>query len=65
MNEPMHVYRMQKLFEAQGKDRVVNVRARASLYQTREGRLTWTEQWPHEIAARFTPTNDHQEAEDS
>ena len=34
MNEPMHVYRMQKLFEAQGKDRVVNVRARASLYQT-------------------------------
>jgi DNA-binding PadR family transcriptional regulator len=31
---PMHVYRMQKLFEAQGKDRVVNVRARASVYQT-------------------------------
>ena len=37
--EPMHVYRMQKLFEQQGKDRVVNVRARASLYQTIE-RLT-------------------------
>jgi DNA-binding PadR family transcriptional regulator len=36
MTEPMHVYRMQKLFEAQGKDRVVNVRARASLYQTIE-----------------------------
>ncbi len=36
MSEPMHVYRMQKLFEAQGKDRVVNVRARASLYQTIE-----------------------------
>jgi DNA-binding PadR family transcriptional regulator len=34
--EPMHVYRMQKLFEQQGKDRVVNVRARASLYQTIE-----------------------------
>jgi DNA-binding PadR family transcriptional regulator len=34
--EPMHVYRMQKLIEAQGKDRVVNVRARASLYQTLE-----------------------------
>ena len=32
----MHVYRMQKLFEAQGKDRVVNVRSRASLYQTLE-----------------------------
>jgi len=34
--EPMHVYRMQKAFEAQGKDRVVNVRSRASLYQTIE-----------------------------
>jgi DNA-binding PadR family transcriptional regulator len=34
VDEPMHVYRMQKLIEAQGKDRVVNVRARASLYQT-------------------------------
>jgi DNA-binding PadR family transcriptional regulator len=33
---PMHVYRMQKLFEAEGKDRVVNLRARASLYQTIE-----------------------------
>jgi DNA-binding PadR family transcriptional regulator len=32
--EPMHVYRMQKLIEAQGKDRVVNVRARASIYQS-------------------------------
>lgn len=30
---PMHVYRMQKMFEVQGKDRVVNVRSRASLYQ--------------------------------
>jgi DNA-binding PadR family transcriptional regulator len=34
--EPMHGYRMQKMFEAQGKDRVVNVRSRASLYQTIE-----------------------------
>jgi DNA-binding PadR family transcriptional regulator len=33
---PMHVYRMQKLIEAQGKHRVVNVRSRASLYQTIE-----------------------------
>jgi DNA-binding PadR family transcriptional regulator len=33
---PLHVYRMQKLFEHQGKDRVVNVRSRASLYQTIE-----------------------------
>jgi DNA-binding PadR family transcriptional regulator len=31
---PKHVYRMQKLIEQQGKDRVVNVRSRASLYQT-------------------------------
>jgi DNA-binding PadR family transcriptional regulator len=34
--QPLHVYRMQKLIEAQGKNRVVNVRARASLYQTIE-----------------------------
>lgn len=34
--QPQHVYRMQKLIKAQGKDRVVNVRARASLYQTIE-----------------------------
>jgi DNA-binding PadR family transcriptional regulator len=33
---PMHVYRMQKLFEQRGKNRVVNVRSRASLYQTIE-----------------------------
>jgi DNA-binding PadR family transcriptional regulator len=43
---PMHVYRMQKLFEAQGKDRVVNLRSRASLYQTierleRHGLVEW------------------------
>jgi DNA-binding PadR family transcriptional regulator len=36
VEEPMHVYRMQKLLESYGKDRVVNVRARASLYQTIE-----------------------------
>jgi DNA-binding PadR family transcriptional regulator len=34
--QPMHIYRMQKLFEAEGKDRIVNVRSRASLYQTIE-----------------------------
>jgi DNA-binding PadR family transcriptional regulator len=33
---PMHVYRMQKLFEAEGKNRIVNVRSRASLYQAIE-----------------------------
>jgi DNA-binding PadR family transcriptional regulator len=30
---PMHVYRMQQLIEQRGRDRVVNVRSRASLYQ--------------------------------
>jgi DNA-binding PadR family transcriptional regulator len=34
--EPLHVYRMQKLIENQGKARVVNVRTRASLYQAIE-----------------------------
>ena len=34
--KPMHVYRIQKLIEHQGKDRVVNVRSRASIYQAVE-----------------------------
>jgi DNA-binding PadR family transcriptional regulator len=34
--EPSHVYRLQKLFEHQGKDRVINVKSRASLYQAIE-----------------------------
>ena len=33
---PTHVYRMQKVIQATGKDRVVNVRSRASIYQTIE-----------------------------
>jgi len=33
---PMHVYGMQKLIETFGKDKVVNVRSRASLYQALE-----------------------------
>src|SRR5215831_6086754 len=36
MMGPQHVYGIQKLFEQQGKDRVVNVRSRASLYQALE-----------------------------
>src|SRR5436190_1753173 len=36
VERPMHVYRMQKLIEAFGKDKVVNVRSRASLYQALE-----------------------------
>ena len=35
-SEPMHVYRLQKLLEAEGKNRIVNVRSRASLYQAIE-----------------------------
>jgi DNA-binding PadR family transcriptional regulator len=31
---PMHPYRMQQLIKARGKDRVINVQRRASLYQT-------------------------------
>src|SRR3954447_16391269 len=36
VQQPLHVYGMQKLLEAQGKDRVVNLRSRASLYQALE-----------------------------
>jgi DNA-binding PadR family transcriptional regulator len=34
--KPLHAYGMQKLIEAEGKERVVNVRSRASLYQAIE-----------------------------
>ncbi|WHT20867.1 PadR family transcriptional regulator [Crossiella sp. CA-258035] len=33
---PLHAYRMQQLIKERGKDRVVNVRQRASVYQTIE-----------------------------
>src|SRR5436189_3898356 len=32
--EPMHPYRMQQLIKERGKDEVINVRQRTSLYQT-------------------------------
>ncbi|MBW5445983.1 PadR family transcriptional regulator [Cohnella sp. CFH 77786] len=32
--EPMHPYRMQQLLKERGKDEVINVRQRASIYQT-------------------------------
>jgi DNA-binding PadR family transcriptional regulator len=32
--EPMHPYRMQQLIKERGKDKVINVQRRASLYQT-------------------------------
>ena len=34
IEEPMHAYRMQKLIKQRGKDKVVNVRQRASVHQT-------------------------------
>ncbi|KZS54723.1 PadR family transcriptional regulator [Rhizobium anhuiense] len=34
MEEPMHPYRMQRLIKERGKDEVINVTQRASLYQT-------------------------------
>jgi DNA-binding PadR family transcriptional regulator len=36
LEEPMHAYRMQKLIKQRGKDKVVNVRQRASVYQAIE-----------------------------
>ena len=36
IDEPMHVYRMQKLLKLWGKDKVVNIRRSASIYQTIE-----------------------------
>ena len=34
--EPMHPYRMQQLIKERGKDQIINVRQRASIYQTIE-----------------------------
>jgi DNA-binding PadR family transcriptional regulator len=36
IDEPMHAYRMQKLLKLWGKDKVVNIRRPASVYQTIE-----------------------------
>jgi DNA-binding PadR family transcriptional regulator len=36
VDEPMHAYRMQKLLKLWGKDKVVNIRRPASIYQTIE-----------------------------
>jgi DNA-binding PadR family transcriptional regulator len=64
--EPMHVYRMQKLIRQRGKDRVVNVRARASLHQTIErlARLGYvearetirTDGYPERVIYAITPS---------
>lgn len=34
IEEPMHPYRMQQLIKERGKDEVINVRYRTSIYQT-------------------------------
>jgi DNA-binding PadR family transcriptional regulator len=49
---PKHVYGIQKLLEHQGKDRVVNVRSRASLYQTLERLMRLGLVQVHETARR-------------
>jgi DNA-binding PadR family transcriptional regulator len=48
LEAPMHPYRMQRLIKERGKDKVINVGQRASLYQTinqllREGLITFSE----------------------
>lgn len=62
--EPMHPYRMQQLIKERGKDEVVNVRERASVYQTierlqRDGLIavaetTRDERWPERTVYRLT-----------
>ncbi len=61
---PMHPYRMQQLFRERGKDQVINVRDRASIYQTverllRDGliavaEVTRDERWPERTVYELT-----------
>lgn len=61
---PMHPYRMQQLIRERGKDEVVNVRDRASIYQTierllRDGLIavaetTRDERWPERTVYELT-----------
>ncbi len=61
---PMHPYRMQQLIKERGKDEVINVRQRASLYQTierllRDGLIrvqetTRQEGWPERTVYELT-----------
>jgi len=61
---PMHPYRMQQLIKERGKDEVVNVRDRASIYQTierllRDGLIavaatTRDEKWPERTVYQLT-----------
>ncbi len=62
---PMHPYRMQQLIRERGKDQVINVRQRASIYQTidrlmRDGLITVREterdeNWPERTVYELTP----------
>ena len=62
--EPMHPYRVQQLIRERGKDRVVNVRDRASIYQTierlhRDGLIAVAEtardeRWPERTVYQLT-----------
>jgi DNA-binding PadR family transcriptional regulator len=62
---PMHPYRMQQLIKERGKDQVVNVRQRASIYQTierlqRDGLIAVREtardeNWPERTVYQLTP----------
>jgi DNA-binding PadR family transcriptional regulator len=61
---PMHPYRMQQLIKERGKDRVINVQQRASIYQTIERLLragliavaetTRDERWPERTLYQLT-----------
>jgi DNA-binding PadR family transcriptional regulator len=63
---PMHPYRMQQLIKERGKDQVVNVRQRASIYQTierlqRDGLIEVREterdeNWPERTVYQLTPS---------
>jgi DNA-binding PadR family transcriptional regulator len=62
--EPMHPYRMQQLIKERGKDEVINVRQRTSLYQTIDRLLraklimireiTRAEKWPERTIYAIT-----------
>ena len=62
---PMHPYRMQQLIRERGKDQVINVRQRASIYQTidrllRDGLIAVREterdeNWPERTVYELTP----------
>src|SRR4051812_27572855 len=62
--EPMHPYRIQRLIKEHGKDQVVNVQQRASIYQTIErlhhaglievAETTRDERWPERTVYQLT-----------